>query len=127
TSRSYLDDTNVFVTTFTTETGEAELVDFMPPPSLSPDRVAHNAIVRIVRGKHGRVDLRVWFEPRFDYARATTVWTVEPGCGVQATSGSASLKLHATVPFQIVGTTAEASFHVGADGETAFLLTYRSP
>jgi len=73
----YRPNTNVLETEFTTDSGTAVLVDFMP--LLSDDPVAPVSepwIFRRVECLDGTVDLDVTFQPRFDYARART--TVEP-------------------------------------------------
>lgn len=74
--RHYVLDTNVLVTTFRTDTGRAELVDFMPVPSTGPDRLGDSAIVRILRGQEGVVAFDWVFEPRFDYGRGEAEWSL---------------------------------------------------
>ena len=125
--RSYLPETNVLATTFTTETGEAELIDFMPPQFIGPDRLGDSAIVRILRGRQGTVSFRVGFEPRFDYARAEATWAIQETAGVRATHASTALTLHTDLPMQIAEDRAEGICAVQAGEERVFLLTYRSP
>ena len=73
----YLPDTNVLETEFTTESGTATLVDFMPILSDDPEApFSEPWIFRRVECRDGAVEFDVEFEPRFDYARARTI--VEP-------------------------------------------------
>jgi GH15 family glucan-1,4-alpha-glucosidase len=66
----YFPDTAVLITRFMSETGVAELIDFMPIPR-DPKVVTDNhRIVRIVRGIRGELHLKVDCAPRFDYGRA---------------------------------------------------------
>ncbi|MGH2794373.1 MAG: glycoside hydrolase family 15 protein [Actinomycetota bacterium] len=63
-SRSYLGDTNILLTRFVTDDGEAELVDFL---ARDPERGAFHSLVRMIRCTDGRVTMRIVFRPRFDY------------------------------------------------------------
>jgi GH15 family glucan-1,4-alpha-glucosidase len=63
TTRRYLDDTLVLETTWETTTGEARVLDFMPPRGRAPD------VVRIVEGLRGSVAMRSELTVRFDYGR----------------------------------------------------------
>ncbi len=69
----YLADTNVLVTTFETESGDVTVTDFMPVTGEPlPHEGFQQAIYRKIEGVSGSVPLEVTFEPRFDYARAST-------------------------------------------------------
>ena len=59
--RRYREGTLVLETDFETAEGAVTLVDFMPPRSVQP------ALVRIVRGRRGRVPMRLELTIRFDY------------------------------------------------------------
>src|SRR6185295_1154989 len=63
----YLPDTNVLLTRFLSDSGLAELSDFMPVEDAG---VAHN-IVRRAKTVRGEVSFAMRCAPRFDYARAT--------------------------------------------------------
>ncbi|WP_207457473.1 glycoside hydrolase family 15 protein [Herbiconiux sp. SYSU D00978] len=65
--RSYIEDTFVLVTRWTTATGVAEVVDFMPLRDGRAD------VVRRVRGIRGTVRMRQDLRLRFDYAE-TIPW-----------------------------------------------------
>ncbi len=76
-ARSYLGETNVLVTTFTTATGRVRLTDFMPVrsrPSHSADQdiARGRQVLRLVEGLDGEVAFEVGFRPAFDYARGIT-------------------------------------------------------
>ncbi|MFO7832664.1 MAG: glycoside hydrolase family 15 protein [Halohasta sp.] len=86
----YCGRTNVLETTFRTDTGTATLTDFMPPLGATPDGVPERALYRGLACRDGQVDLRVAFEPWFDFARGPT--TLEPtDDGVLATGAGARL------------------------------------
>lgn len=57
--RSYLGDTNVLVTTFTTGTGVVQVTDLMP----APDAARPAAVLRRVGGIAGSVDVEIAFRP----------------------------------------------------------------
>ena len=61
----YLPDTNVLVTRFLSETGIAEIVDFMP---ILKDEVP-NQLIRSVRVIQGEIKFKLECCPQFDYAR----------------------------------------------------------
>jgi GH15 family glucan-1,4-alpha-glucosidase len=63
-SRRYLPETLVLETTWTTRSGAARVLDFMPPRRAGPPE-----LIRIVEGVGGRVALRSELVIRFDYGR----------------------------------------------------------
>ena len=63
----YLPDTNVLLTRFLSDSGVAEVSDFMPVEDAG---VAHN-LVRCAKTVRGEIRFAMRCEPRFDYARAT--------------------------------------------------------
>src|SRR5262249_38600502 len=60
-ARSYRPGPLILTTTFETETGVVEIVDFMPP------RDGISDLVRLVRGVKGEVAMRTELVVRFDY------------------------------------------------------------
>jgi GH15 family glucan-1,4-alpha-glucosidase len=64
TSRSYLEDTFILVTTWRTTSGVVEVTDFMPTDNRRAD------IVRRVTGIDGSVEMREELRIRFDYSAA---------------------------------------------------------
>src|SRR5215468_3948735 len=65
----YLPNAIVLITRFLSESGVAELVDFMPVGNTTDDRYG-NHIIRVVRAIKGTVHFQMCCAPRFDYARA---------------------------------------------------------
>jgi GH15 family glucan-1,4-alpha-glucosidase len=68
TKQMYLPDTAILVTRYSSETGVAEVMDFMPidRPHEVTDR---HRIVRVIQGIRGKVQFDARIEPRFDYGR----------------------------------------------------------
>ncbi len=69
TKQMYLPDSAILVTRHLSESGIAEVLDFMPidRPHVASD---NRRIVRVLRGIRGDVEFEAHVEPRFDYARA---------------------------------------------------------
>ena len=63
-TRAYRDNGLVLETVFTTATGSVALIDFMVPEA------ANSALVRIVEGRAGSVDMQMDMALRFDYGAA---------------------------------------------------------
>lgn len=81
-SRSYVDDTFVLVTRWTTAEGEVEVVDLMPHGDRRAD------LVRRVRGLRGRVTMHQQLQIRFQYASAMPwVRQLDDGSGLVAVAG----------------------------------------
>ncbi|HUF23203.1 MAG TPA: glycoside hydrolase family 15 protein [Vicinamibacterales bacterium] len=124
TARRYLGDTNVLETRFTTATGEAELVDFMPMGGAG--RPHTNEIVRRLRVLSGTVDVTLTLDPRFDYGRRAATWEQHAGQGVLASSGDETISLFTSVPCRIDGAAASAAFALAAGETTWMALEYRA-
>ncbi|MEJ7654462.1 MAG: glycoside hydrolase family 15 protein [Chloroflexia bacterium] len=68
---SYLDDTNVLVTTFTTDGGRARLYDFMPMDAEDTAQAGQaRRVVRVLEAVDGEIELECVCRPRPDYARS---------------------------------------------------------
>jgi GH15 family glucan-1,4-alpha-glucosidase len=119
--QTYLPDTNVLATTFTTPTGKVEVIDFMP---VGPD-VARSPddLFRLVRCLEGRVEMECLYEPRLDYARGPTTLEAHPG-GVVASKDSDALALASDVPLSLDGERAHASFALDQGQEACFVLCW---
>ena len=125
--RSYRQDSLVLETTFETAGGAAVLVDCMP--ILEEDYEQYqiqpfDAIVRVVRGIRGTVQMAMEFRPRFDYG-AVTPWVRLKGEAVVATGGGDALDLRADAELEIHGAAARARFEVSEGDEVAFIVAYR--
>ena len=117
--QSYLSDSNVLKTVFSTPTGEVSVTDFM---SVDADAAPHE-IHRIVRCESGEVDMECTFQPRMDYARGATVFR-RLRQGVQARGGHQTMSLLSDVPLEISEDGARSRFKL-TQGETAtFVLAY---
>ncbi len=120
-SQTYLDDTNILVTSFRTDEGRASVTDFMP---VAEDiTVSEHEVIRLVRCESGRVDLECLFQPRLDYGRAATSLTAAAH-GVLARNGSGNLSLASAVPFRVEDETARAAFSLRAGESAAFVLRW---
>lgn len=125
--RAYLPDTAVVATRFTTATGAIELLDFMPPQQVARGGRGEHAIVRLVRGLHGSVEIATRLTPRFDYGRERPWWMIQEGAGVRAAREDEALTLFTDLPLRIVADVAEGRRVVASGEEVAFLLAYRRP
>ena len=127
-SHAYVDRTNVLETTFETEAGTAVVTDFMPVrEGQSPDERFQQSLYRKISVESGTVDLDVRFEPRFDYARATTVLertdrgdveAYEKGSGVTTTDGTDQSVAGADGTDQSVAETTDNNHPVAVDDRT---------
>jgi GH15 family glucan-1,4-alpha-glucosidase len=126
-TRRYLPDTNVLETTFTTPDGVVTVTDFMPPPGVEFERLGDSSIVRIVQGVSGEVRIAMHFEPRFDYARATTQWSQNEGIGVRAAHFDQALTLYSGLPMKIEGEAATASVTIAGGERVVLAASFRRP
>ncbi len=124
--QSYLPDTNVLRTLFSTPDGVAEITDFMP----FPEPGGTPRLVRRVRTIRGEVGYRLSCAPRLDYARATTLAETEAGGSVtfRAADGEMpALRLSASVPLRAGGEhglgIARAEFTLAAGARADFMLS----
>jgi len=116
----YLPNTNVLLTRFLSESGVAEVADFMPIGQGTKTHRYDNHLIRMVRVIKGRVRFEMHCSPRFNYARSGHRTHAEqdsvvfiPDC-----AECPSMALHATFPLQIDGADVKASFLLSA-GEKA--------
>ncbi|MDZ7727730.1 MAG: glycoside hydrolase family 15 protein [Dehalococcoidia bacterium] len=128
-TREYRVDTPILETRFTTGTGEALLIDFMPPQTGNFERLGDCSIVRIVRGVKGRVEMDVLFDPRFDYGRGIPQWEIEPGTGARAYTEREGLTFHSTrLEFARRDEGGvESRFETRPGEDHIFVLSYRQP
>ena len=119
----YLPDTNILATTFATDTGEVELLDFMPPRNGSTRTGPPHQIHRQVRCLAGLMELDWLFQPRFDYARAKTAMSRRP-YGVLATAGDESVALSTDAPLANDGDTSQGRLRLLRGEAATFVLAY---
>jgi GH15 family glucan-1,4-alpha-glucosidase len=114
--RRYRPGTLVLETEFETATGRAVVIDFMPAKS------AH--LVRIVRGRSGRVDFATEFVVRFNYG-ATVPWVNRPDDGaLDAIAGPERVVLRTPAPLYGVELKTVGEFTVAANESVPFVLSY---
>src|SRR5438067_2828219 len=120
TKQMYMPDTAILVTRHLSESGIAEVLDFMPidQPRLVSDR---HRIVRAVRGIRGEVEFEARVEPRFDYARQSHKVHVD-GTSAVFESGQQRLVLSGLSPLERDGDDVRSTFTVRAGENAGFVL-----
>jgi GH15 family glucan-1,4-alpha-glucosidase len=117
---AYVDHTNVLVTRFVTESGEAALTDLMPVGKGSEGGVSPRVLLRKIEVLRGMVEMTVLFEPRFDYGRAHSVLELCKG-GVWARG--CGEPVHLTAPFTFSLSDGGASAHASLSaGESRWVV-----
>lgn len=102
-TRAYVAETNVLLSTFTSDRGAARVTDFMPLPGeerLSGVDVGSRRLLRRVEGVEGEMELTVRFHPTFDYAREAGELAVTP-TGAVARAAGATLTLTCAAPLSL--------------------------
>ena len=97
--REYRGDSLILVTTFTTRTGEAQLVDFFSMRTggrLRPRR----ELVRVIHGVRGHVSFDVAVVPRFDFGEVKPWIHVSGHDAFAAVGSNAGLRIFADIPLQ---------------------------
>src|SRR5271170_1732334 len=116
--RRYLDGSLVLATTFETAEGAVELIDFFRPRHGPPD------LVRLVRGLHGRVAMRVEVILRFDYGYLVPWVERLPEGGISAIAGPERVVLRTPAPLRGEDLKTVGEFEIGAGETIPFVLTY---
>ena len=118
-TRRYLDDTLVLETTYTTATGRARVLDFMPVGEV-------NSVVRIVEGLGGETSFEMDLVLRFDYGRSVPwVEKLEP-LTLSAVAGPHRLILCSTVATHAQNHHTVARFRVCAGERHTFSLRHQA-
>jgi GH15 family glucan-1,4-alpha-glucosidase len=118
-TRHYQRDTLILQTEWRTATGTVRLVDFMPPRDGKPP-----AVVRIVEGVHGHVDMECTLRLRLGYG-AILPWVRRRDGRICAVAGPDSLWLDTPVTLTGRNMAHHASFRVAAGEHVPFVLTWR--
>jgi GH15 family glucan-1,4-alpha-glucosidase len=117
-TRAYRPNTLILETEIATSTGAVTVVEFMPPRGRNSD------VVRLVRGRGGRVAMRMHLVLRFDYGSAVPwVSRLEDGTW-KAVAGPDMVTLHTPVPLRGQDLTTVAEFEVEAGQTVPFVLTH---
>ncbi|MFQ5813520.1 MAG: glycoside hydrolase family 15 protein, partial [Anaerolineae bacterium] len=120
--QAYLPDSNVLVTMFNSKGGSATVTDFMP---LCDDvTTCDHELVRLVRCQQGRVDVKLEFQPRLNYANGRTDVRVTEGAAL-ARQGKDCLSLSSGVPLAASGDGAAARWRLREGEWTAFVLRWQ--
>ncbi|WP_416905319.1 glycoside hydrolase family 15 protein [Micromonospora echinospora] len=125
--RAYLDDTLVLRTVFTTPHGAVAVTDAL---AIEPGARGHEIgrrpprmLARVVHGLSGTVGMRLHYRPRFEYGRVTAYLTDRDGL-VEATAGTATLRLRSDVPLTFGVGEASSRFDVRAGETYRFTLAW---
>jgi len=123
TKQLYLPDTNILLTRFLSDSGVAEITDFMPILAGKKGAIYAHQIIRMVRVIKGEIQFRMRCAPRFNHARNqhsahadTDCVHFEPDC-----ASCPRMSLCATIPVSLDGGDAVARFTLKA-GETATFI-----
>lgn len=132
--QTYVQDTNVLETAFSTPTGVVSITDFMPirdsdrdgKPDTDPTEPPE--IHRIVTCSAGSVEVRCDYEPRHDYARTVpsfrAIRSNGNGTAVEAQGGRQRMTLLTDVPLRVNDDGVSGVFTL-SQGETAtFVMAY---
>lgn len=102
-SRHYIDNSNVLVTTFTTDSGEVQLSDCIPIiidqqflDHLQPQR----ELLRCIECIAGYVDMQIEFVPRPGYGQKPVTLRSRGALGWQCKFGNQCLNLHSNISLQ---------------------------
>ena len=118
-TRCYRPGTLILETTFTTATGSAKLIDFMPCGQNT------RSIVRILQGLTGTVDFAMDLAMRFDYGSAVPwVEKTDPNT-LTAVAGPEMLVLRSPVPLQPWDHHTGSEFTLTPDQRDVFILTHQ--
>jgi GH15 family glucan-1,4-alpha-glucosidase len=115
--RRYRDGTLILETDFVTDEGEVQLIDCMPPRSEAAD------VVRLVKGKRGKVGMRMELSIRFDYG-AIVPWVRHAQKGIWAIAGPDALYLRTDVETRGENFHTVAEFTVSEGEEVPFTLSW---
>ncbi len=123
----YMPETNILVTKFRTRKGVMHVTDFMPVPFGGEEELEEeqHELYRLIDVTRGKVDVGLVFEPRFDYARATTSVEKVNG-GVIATGNNESIVLSCTHDVDIRDDRVEARWFLSEGARVWLHLTYTS-
>jgi GH15 family glucan-1,4-alpha-glucosidase len=126
--RSYAPDSNVLVTTFTTDGGEVRLTDLMPVLSEEDKALAlfpEHEILRVCTCVRGLVELHVEFHPRPDYARKVVPIRATRQLGFRVEDGRRLYTLRGDRPLALVAASdVEGRFLLSAGERATFSLSF---
>ncbi|HJT32803.1 MAG TPA: glycoside hydrolase family 15 protein [Pirellulales bacterium] len=129
TKRAYVPNTNILRTTFSTASGKAAVIDFMPV-GRKPGASVHDyiglsaplALARIVEAVEGEVELALDYRPSVAFARRAAKLRRSEGAILVENGPS----LYTDVPLEIESDRARAAVHLRAGERRHLLLAARS-
>jgi GH15 family glucan-1,4-alpha-glucosidase len=117
-TRAYRSGTLVLETEFTTSTGVARVIDFMPRRSGGSPR-----LMRIVEGVSGRVPMRLELALRPDYG-SIKPWVEHAPDGIVAVAGPDGFRLSTPLALEAGDGTARTSFETAEGSRHRFTLSW---
>jgi len=117
-TRQYIDGSLVLETTWTTATGKARVIDFMP---FAGDQVG---VTRIVEGIEGRVDFESRLTLRFDYGNALPWVNTHDDGTLTAVVGPDMVALRTPVEIEGEGMESVSRFSVGPGDSAPFVMAW---
>lgn len=117
-ARTYRKDTMILDTTFETEDGTVRLTDFMPAGASG-----HSALVRIVTGLEGVVEMEWVLDLRFDYG-SMPPWVTQSADGIVGIVGPDLTVLRTDALFEATDEGARGRMRVSASEVRTFTLQY---
>ncbi len=117
--RRYLDHSLVLETVFETANGAVALLDFMPV------NIGDSHIVRIVRGLHGQVTMRMELVLRFDYGRSVPWVTRIDDTAIRAIAGPDMVVLRTATAVRGENLKTVSEFTIAEGDTVSFVLSYR--
>ncbi|MEW6438552.1 MAG: glycoside hydrolase family 15 protein [Pseudomonadota bacterium] len=120
-TRVYAGDTMILETIFDTADGSVSLIDFMSIGSADP------SVIRLVKGRRGKVSMCMHLILRFDYG-TTVPWVtqLEDGSGMSAIAGPSRVVLRTPVPLRGETFATVAEFEVAEGDCIPFVLSHRA-
>lgn len=119
----YVSDTNVLLTRFLSESGVAEISDFMPVT----DPAQPSTLVRRVKTVRGDLEFEMVCQPAFDYARADHKVELTDDGILFISDDDVVLRLRTQRSVKIENGAAHVNFRLGVGETAAFILEYVDP
>jgi GH15 family glucan-1,4-alpha-glucosidase len=119
-NQSYMTDTNILITHFSTSTADADLIDFMP---VAQNNGSHHqsAIYRAIQVKRGTMTFGMVCRPAFNYAKGSHTVN-QSGDSVIFTSDALSLALTSSVQMKDDERNGTQAIFTLQAGETAYFF-----
>ncbi len=117
TKQLYFPDTNILLTRFLSDSGIAEMTDFMPVENAQ----FHSHVIRRVTVIQGEIEFTLECHPRFDYARMPHRTECDGNAVIFRPQGELpSLVLHSTLPLTTHGNDVVQTFKLKAGEQAIF-------